>query len=53
MALRRKLIWYERVLAVSLGGLRLYYPNACLGSVGVHLLAPVWNWLESLPGFIG
>ena len=34
-------------------GLRLYYPNNYLGSVGVHLLALVWHWLESLPGFIG
>ena len=34
-------------------GLRLYYSNDYLGSVGVHLLALVWNWLESLLGFIG
>ena len=34
-------------------GPRLYYSNDYLGSVGVHLLAPVQNWLESLPGFIG
>ena len=34
-------------------GPRLYYSNDHLGSVGVHLLAPVQNWLESLLGFIG
>ena len=34
-------------------GPRLYYPNAYLGSVGVHLSAPVRNWLESLPGLLG
>ena len=34
-------------------GLRLYYSNDYLGSVGVHLSALVWNWLESLLGFIG
>ena len=34
-------------------GLRLYYSSDYLGSVGVHLSAPVRNWLESLPGFIG
>ena len=34
-------------------GPRLYYSNNHLGSVGVHLLAPVRHWLESLPGFIG
>ena len=34
-------------------GLRLYYSNDYLGSLGVHLSAPVWHWLESLPGFIG
>ena len=34
-------------------GLRLYYPNNYLGSVGVHLLALVQHWLESLLGFIG
>ena len=34
-------------------GPRLYYSNDYLGSVGVHLSAPVQNWLESLLGFIG
>ena len=34
-------------------GPRLYYSNDYLGSVGVYLVSPVRNWLESLPGFIG
>ena len=34
-------------------GPRLFYSNDYLGSLGVHLLAPVWYWLENLPGFIG
>ena len=34
-------------------GPRLYYPNDYLGSLGVHLLAPVRYWLENLLGFIG
>ena len=33
-------------------GPRLYYSNDYLENVGVYLVSPVWNWLESLLGFI-
>ena len=53
VALRRKPVQYERVLSGKPQGPRLYYSNDYLGSVGVHLSAPVRHWLESLLGFIG